>query len=79
MRPIAQRQLLESHFRAGLRNIEEMFCLATAPNPEEFRAKTLELWSKSFDYLRQTGETQLHEFQAAMQKWSEGITKYSAA
>jgi hypothetical protein len=40
---------------------------------------TLELWSKSFDYLRQAGETQLREFQAAMQKCSEGVAKSKAA
>jgi hypothetical protein len=62
-----QREALEAQFSAGLRNIEESFRLAEAKNPEEFRAKTLELWSKSFDYLRQTAESQLREFQCSWQ------------
>jgi hypothetical protein len=74
-----QREMLDEQFSAGLRNIEESFRLAEAKDPEEFRAKTLELWSKSFDYLRQTAEAQLREFQAAMEKWAETVTKNDAA
>jgi hypothetical protein len=74
-----QRETLEAQFSAGLRNIEESFRLAEAKDPEEFRTKTLELWSKSFDYLRQTSEAQLREFQAAMEKWAEIVTKNEAA
>ena len=74
-----QREALEAQFSAGLRNIEESFRLAEAKNPEEFRAKTLELWSKSFDYLRQTAESQLRELQAAMEKWVETVTKNEVA
>ncbi len=70
-----QRASLEAQFSAGLRNIEETFHLATAKDPEEFRAKTLELWSKTFDYLRQTAEAQLRDFQTAMEKWTEIVTK----
>jgi hypothetical protein len=70
-----QRESLEVQFRAGLRNIEESFCLAEAKDPEEFRAKMLELWSKSFDFLRQTAESQLRQFQTAMEKWMEIVTK----
>jgi hypothetical protein len=73
------REMLEEQFSAGLRNIEEGLRLAEAKDPEEFRAKTLELWSKSFDYLRQTAEAQLHAFQAAMEKWAETVTKSDAA
>jgi hypothetical protein len=74
-----QRELLEAQFSAGLRNIEALFRLAETKDPEEFRAKTLDLWSKSFDFLRQTGETQIREFQAAMGKWTEMVTKNKAA
>jgi hypothetical protein len=73
------RQLLETQLRAGLQQIEAMFRQAAAPNSEEFRAKTLELWRKSFDSLRQIGETQLRDFQAAVQKWNEVLTKNKAA
>lgn len=74
-----QRESLEAQFNAGMRNLEETFRLAEAKNPEELRAKTLELWSKSFDYLRQTAEAQLREFRVTMEKWTEIVTKKEAA
>jgi hypothetical protein len=74
-----QRESLEAQFSAGLQNMEESFRLAEAKDPEEFRAKMLELWSKSFDYLRQTAESQLRQFQTAMEKWTEIVTKNEAA
>jgi hypothetical protein len=74
-----QRESLEAQFSAGLRNLEETFKLAETKDPEEFRAKTLELWNKTFDYLRQTAEAQLRDFQAAMEKWTEIVTKNAAA
>jgi hypothetical protein len=73
-----QRESLETQFNAGRRSIEEAFQLAEAKDPEEFRAKTLELWSKTFDYLRQTVETQLKDFQTAFEKWTEFVTKNAA-
>jgi hypothetical protein len=47
-----QRETLEAQFSAGLRNIEEAFHLPEAKDPEEMRAKAIELWRKSFECLR---------------------------
>jgi hypothetical protein len=74
-----QREVLEAQFSAGLRNLEESFRLAEAKDPEEFRINTLELWSKSFDYLRQTAEAQLREFQVATEKWVDMVAKNETA
>jgi hypothetical protein len=74
-----QRESLETQFSAGLKNIEEAFHLTKAEDPEEFRAKTLELWRKSFDHLRQASEAQLRDFQAAVEKWTELMAKKNAA
>lgn len=73
-----QRETLETYFNASRRGLEESFRLAEAKDPEEFRAKMLELWTKTFDYLRQTAETQLKDFQTAFEKWSELVTKNAA-
>src|SRR5262249_14134568 len=73
-----QRAALEAQFSTRLEHLEEAFRMAEAKSPEEFRAKALELWSKTFDYLRQTAETQLREFQTAMEKWTEIVTKNAA-
>jgi len=70
-----QRESLEAQFSAGLGNIEKAFHLAEAQNPEELRAKTVELWQKTFDCLRQTYEAQGRDFQAAMGKYAELITQ----
>ena len=70
-----KNESLEAQFKAGLQNIEEAFRLAEVKDPEVLRAKTVELWQKTFDYLRQTSETQLRDFQYAVSKWAELMTK----
>ena len=70
-----QREIMEAQFSAGLKNIEEAFRLAEAKNPEELRAKTVELWQKIFDSMRQTYEAQMRDFQAAVVEWAELMMK----
>jgi hypothetical protein len=73
-----QRETLETQFSAGLRNIEEAFHLADAKDPEELRAKTVELWQKSFECIRQLSDAQVRDFQAAVAKWTELMMKGAA-
>jgi hypothetical protein len=73
-----QRETLEGQFSAGLKNIEEAFRLGEAKDPEELRAKTVELWQKSFECLRQMYEAQMRDFQAATIKWTELLLKGAA-
>jgi hypothetical protein len=73
-----QRETLEAQFGAGMRNIEEAFHLAEVQNAEELRAKTVELWRKTFDCLRQTYEAQTRDFQAAVARWTELMMKGTA-
>ena len=70
-----KNESLEAQFKAGLQNIEEAFRLSEIKDPEVLRAKTVELWHKTFDHLRQTSETQLRDFQYAVSKWAELMTK----
>jgi hypothetical protein len=72
-----QRELTGAHFKAGLQNIEKAFQIRDAKSPEELRAKSIELWKKCFDDLRQVFETQLHGFEAAIEKWAELATAKS--
>jgi len=74
-----RRETLESQFSAGLGNIEEAFHLPEARNPEELRTKTVALWQKMFDCLRQTYEAQARDFQTAVAKCAELMTKEPAA
>ncbi len=73
-----QRETMEAQFNAGLRHIEEGFRLAEAKDAEELRTKTVELWQKMFECLRQAYETQVRDFQAAAAKWGALFTKGAA-
>jgi molecular chaperone DnaK (HSP70) len=73
-----QRELIEVQFKAGIENLEKAFQIAGSKNPEELRAKTLELWQKCFENLRQAYEAQVREFQAAMSKWVEVVSRGAA-
>ncbi len=69
-----QRETLETQFKAGMQNIEKAFQIGEAKSPEELRAKTMEMWQKCFESLRQTYETQVRDFQATLQKLSGLLT-----
>jgi hypothetical protein len=73
-----QREALEAQFSAGLKNIEEACRLAEAKDPEELRARTVELWQKSFDCVGQMYEAQMRGFQAAVSRWTELVTQGAA-
>jgi hypothetical protein len=72
-------ETFEAQINAGLRNIEEAFQLVKAKDAEELRAKTVELWQKGFETLKQTSETQVRDFKSAAAKWTEVLTKGGAA
>jgi hypothetical protein len=74
-----QRETMEAQFSAGLKQIEEAFRITEVKDPEELRTKTIELWQKSFEFIRQAYETQMREFQAAMVRWTELMMKGAAA
>jgi len=64
-----QKEVFEAQLQSGMENIEMAFKLGEIKDPEEMRAKTIELWRKCFDGLRQVAESQLRETQAATEKW----------
>ena len=66
-----QREVTGAQFKAGLQNIEKAFQIGEAKTPEELRARSIELWKKCFDDLRQVYETQLRGFEMATEKWAE--------
>jgi hypothetical protein len=70
-----QRETIEPHFKNGLKILEEACCLVDAKDPEEVRAKVVELWQKAFQSVRQLCEAQIYDFEAAVTKWVELVTK----
>jgi hypothetical protein len=73
-----QREALEAQFKVGLTHIEEAFRLGEAKDIEQLHAKTLELWQKTFDALRQIYEALVHDFQAMAGKWTDLVSKGAA-
>jgi hypothetical protein len=72
-------EALDSQYRAGIKTIEDALRTTEAKNPEEFRKLTEELWRKSFEVLEQTIKNQIHDFQIAIEKWSELMIHKSSA
>jgi hypothetical protein len=68
-------EVMEARFKAGVQNIERAFQIAEAKTTEEMRAKSIELWQKTIDDLRQVYEAQLHGFEKVIEKWTEFTTK----
>jgi hypothetical protein len=66
-----QRETFEAQFKVGQQNIEKAFQIGEAKNPEELRAKTLELWQKCFEAVCQASEAQMRNFTTAFEKWIE--------
>ena len=73
-----QRETLNKQYEAGLKNIEQSFQAVEVKTPEEFRARMIELYQKSFEGLRQVTEMQQRDFQTAVQKWTEMIAEAAA-
>ena len=73
-----QRETLEAQFNSGVKTVEEAFRLCEAKDPEELRTRTVELWEKTFDSLRRVYDAQARDFQTAVVKWGELVTKGAA-
>ena len=73
-----QREAMEAQFLTGLKSLEAAFAVAGAKDIAEVRARSVELWEKSFECLRKAFETQTSEFQAALARWTELVTKGAA-
>ena len=69
------RDVLDRQYQAALESLEEALRVAEANNPEDFRARSEQLVRKTLDCVREISETQMNEFQEAVNKWSELATK----
>jgi hypothetical protein len=69
------RETLENQYRAGIRTLEDAFRVAEAKDPAQFCKLTEELWRQSLDCLKTVSESQLRDFQAAVEKGIEAVSK----
>jgi hypothetical protein len=63
-----QCKALEAQFGAGLRALDEALHLPDAKDCRELGTRTIELWQKMGDSLRQTCGSQVRDYQAAVAK-----------
>jgi hypothetical protein len=69
----------EAQYKAGLQHLQEAFKVPGSADPEELRKITEELWRRTFDYLRELGQAQVRDFQAAVEKWFQLMKPPAAA
>lgn len=73
------RDTLETQYTAGIRTISEAFRVGEAKDPAQLQKLTEELWKQNFECLRTVSEGQIKEFQLAIEKWFETVSKGTAA
>jgi hypothetical protein len=69
------RESLDAQYKAGIKVIEETSKVAEAKSPDDYRRLTEELWRKGFENFKSSTETQIRDFQTAVQKWFELMAK----
>jgi hypothetical protein len=72
------REKLDAQYKAGIAAIEDAFRVTEAKTPEDYRRMTEDLWKKSFETLKSSAETQIQDFQKAVEKWFELAAKAKA-
>lgn len=69
------RDTIDRQYQAALESLDEALRLSESSNPDEVRQRTEQLFRKSLDCIREVSEAQMKEFQDAMSKWGELVTK----
>jgi hypothetical protein len=69
------RESLDSQYKAGIRTIEDAFKVGEAKTPEDYRRIAEDLWRKNFESLKSSAESQVRDFQAAVEKWFDLAAK----
>lgn len=69
------RDALDKQYQAALESLDEALRVSESKNPEELRKRTEQLYRKTIDCLREISETQMKEFQEAVNRWTELATK----
>lgn len=73
------RDQLDKQYRTSIESIEEAFRVAQSKDPDEFRQRAEEAFRRSVEMLRELSESQLKEFQDAVNRWLEMSTKVAGS
>jgi hypothetical protein len=63
------REMLDRQYRSGIESLEEAFRAVSAENPDEMRGRCESLCRNALELIKETSESQLQQFQDAMNKW----------
>jgi hypothetical protein len=69
------RESLDAMYKSGIQFIEQSFRLTEAKTPEDYRRTVEELWRKVFTVYKDQTESQLRDFQKAVEEWFEMVPK----
>lgn len=72
------RETVDRQYQSALESLEEGLRIGQSEDPEQFRKRAEHFCRKSLDCLRETSEVQIREFQEALNKWTELVTKSAA-
>ena len=73
-----RRDVMDKQYQAAIESLDAALRVAEATSPEEYRRRSEQFCRKTLDCLREISETQLSEFQDAILKCTELVTKPSA-
>jgi hypothetical protein len=69
------REVIDKQYQSGVEALDAGLRVVEASTPEEYRRRAEQFLRTSIDCMREISETQLHEFQEAVTKWTELATK----
>ena len=69
------RNTVDRQYQAALESLDEALRVGESSTPEEYRKRTDQFCRKALDYMREASEAQMKEYQEAMNKLSELVTK----
>jgi hypothetical protein len=70
-----QREVADQQYKTAIESLETALQVSESTTPEEYRKRSEQLCRKTLDCMREASETQIREFQEAVAKWAEVVTK----
>jgi hypothetical protein len=69
------RDVIDKQYQSAVESLDAALRVVEASNPEEYRRRAEQFCRKTLDCMKEISETQIHEFQEAVTKWTELATK----
>ena len=69
------REVFDERYQLAVDSLDEAFRVAQSSDPQEYAKRCEALCRKTLDVWRETSELQAKEFQTALSKWIELVTK----